>query len=524
MNRLIMVLIFEAFLFSACADLRTDTDITPTPTAINPADQVFGRSKFGNAPFPFWFELTSPEIDALNQKDKAAAGDPDALLALSIFASGNIRETSQYEKIFTRVQTFVNQIKPQLDSQSIFWKKGFLLNRAMHAEFFPQSKEANELTGYDENQSQLTKIFTESRYNCISSSLLYLVLARYCNLQVKGVVLPSHAFVQIESPEGKVIEVETTTPTGFDWKHDESFYKKQARKWFKVRGLPSSSFKDYQNRKIVSPLSLVAFNMHNQHTSSQRMAIVDRYRLLEAMSYLDVDNRGAQFNRVNLYSSEYDYLKSQNDFPTSEAMFQKITPILKELPQRWRSDGEMANWIGRLDFEYASTLKEVGKYPEAFDWIDSSLTILQKSVNDGTLLYDRVVGLILTINSDLGKANKYDSAEAYFYRHKFPKNDEQIRSGLTSFYEKWVRELWTKNVWEKVIEKLQRELEYVDMENRKNVMENIYTAYQNWAITMENQGNWLEARNALNNCLEKYPNTKKCSSHLEKLKTEHGFE
>ena len=88
--------------------------------------------------------------------------------------------------------------------------------------------------------------------------MLYMILARYFNMNVKGVLLHTHAFVQIESQKGKIIEVETTSANGYSRMHNKKFYKNQAGKWFKFRGLRSST---YNERKKITVIVCIDYGI-----------------------------------------------------------------------------------------------------------------------------------------------------------------------------------------------------------------------------------------------------------------------
>ena len=86
--------------------------------------------------------------------------------------------------------------------------------------------------------SRITGIFDKGNYNCISSAMLYAILARSFDLPVRGVTVPTHAFIEMGLPGAKILEVETTSDTGYDWVHDAKFYDQASAKWAADRGLP----------------------------------------------------------------------------------------------------------------------------------------------------------------------------------------------------------------------------------------------------------------------------------------------
>ena len=78
-------------------------------------------------------------------------------------------------------------------------------------------------TEYQEEQSRFDQIFVSGRYNCISSSALFLVLARAVNLRVFGVVTENHSYVlAYDNNNDVIIHIETTNKEyGVRIFHDE---------------------------------------------------------------------------------------------------------------------------------------------------------------------------------------------------------------------------------------------------------------------------------------------------------------
>ena len=71
------------------------------------------------------------------------------------------------------------------------------------------------LRNYSELQTRVDEIFVSGRYNCVSSAILYMVLAQSVGLDVEGVMTRKHAFVTVAAGSER-IDVETTNRFGFD--------------------------------------------------------------------------------------------------------------------------------------------------------------------------------------------------------------------------------------------------------------------------------------------------------------------
>jgi len=69
--------------------------------------------------------------------------------------------------------------------------------------------------GYEAQQTDLSKILDTGRFNCVSSAVLYDVLARRLGLEVRAVEIPGHVFAVVyDGP--KSVDVETTNALGFN--------------------------------------------------------------------------------------------------------------------------------------------------------------------------------------------------------------------------------------------------------------------------------------------------------------------
>ena len=181
-------------------------------------DLSYDRSLCGKSPLPFWFTLTQSEIDALQNSEKAKTGDPVILLSLALIASGNVRKAEDFKRYHNRMSQFVDAVRPVIENADDFWQKGNLLYTHMRKEFLVDDS-SSELAGYEFGQSQLSVVFEKGTYNCISSGILYTILGRWFDMQVDGVLTRGHAFVQLTAPDGKKLELETTSRNGFDWIH-----------------------------------------------------------------------------------------------------------------------------------------------------------------------------------------------------------------------------------------------------------------------------------------------------------------
>jgi len=287
------------------------------------------RAGFAAPGQPTWTALTDFEHALIQRFDNQTSAMANDLLDLYLLASGDIRFGQQAQVFQSQIDTFFVQHDDVLrigDER----ERGAELLRRMHSHFL-NTDQRSSLAGYDADQSQLSELLRTGIYNCISSGLLYLVLAERAGLNSAGVIMPSHAYVQITLEDGHVAEVETTTAEGFDVIRDQAFFNRQASDWFESRRLAVPSFADYEQRRVVSAAGLGYESMWSQHTTDTRMLYADRMRLAEIRGVLQSDQADAQHNRLVYYYREADYLRRQDNMLLQRELLSRIDPLLADL-------------------------------------------------------------------------------------------------------------------------------------------------------------------------------------------------
>ena len=203
----------------------------------------------------------------------------------------------------------------------------------MHRTFFPGEKA--ELGGYDFYQSRITGIFTGGHYNCLSSAVLYAVLARGFGMPVRAAFVPTHVFVEMGTPGGKIIEVETTSATGFDWIHDAALLQGAGGDLVgDQRGLRPTTLDEYQHRKIVEPYRLMAEAMLNSHRGESDQ---DRSRAGRAGGRRrSRRSRGAAGPDPRLHNEGHDLYEAKA-WRTMARLFDTVRPAVTRSARRART-------------------------------------------------------------------------------------------------------------------------------------------------------------------------------------------
>jgi hypothetical protein len=115
------------------------------------------------------------------------------------------------------------------------------------------------LKSYSALQTRLDTLLQNGRYNCVSSAVLYLVLGRAVDLDVRGVLTRDHAFATVQAG-GDSWDVETTNPYGFDPGSRREFHDQ----FGKLTGFAYVPARNYRDRTGIGPLELVSLILSNR--------------------------------------------------------------------------------------------------------------------------------------------------------------------------------------------------------------------------------------------------------------------
>ena len=173
------------------------------------------------------------------------------------------------------------------------------------------------LSQYIENQTKLTTMFEKGTYNCVSSSILYMALAKAAGLKVIPQKTPSHAFCSVYI-NGEKIDVETTNPFGFNpgTKHELTSQNNQK----KYAIIPKIK---YQNRTEISQknlVSLIAANLYGAYLKKNNFTKAIPLAL-SRMNYLQTENEEIKNDARNdldiIFTNYTIVLENKNQYETS---------------------------------------------------------------------------------------------------------------------------------------------------------------------------------------------------------------
>lgn len=471
---------------------------------------------------PIWSELTEFEVSAINKLSAAERGEPDALLALYLLSSGDLRNQSDYLKILKHIDEWVETVRPEVLSETTDWDRGFRLHRMMHESFFLGGNiDENDGEGYDAEQSQLSEVFRSKKFNCVSASLLFTVLAHKFDYKTQGVMLPSHVFIELEIDKNKIVEVETTSAEGFDWVHDEEFYEESASQdWFDQRELAPSTYEDYQEREIISPYELGVQNMKNQHVRPGRMDYEDRMRLVELVSELDYKDVNSHKVRLGFYAREYARLRAIENYASLDEMYSRITPFLKRMETHSLRDSEIDNMLAWIQSQQVLAAIMNGRVDEgvtlAYQYIDQ----MNPAIDDFNKVVNNIYVALSKHVENLLEAKEFIKARQVFAGRE---NDCVLQAACVNafrqIYSKWASSYWDSSDWPQVIAMYADFLNYESTGKAADLFkENMQSAFLNWSIEFIKTEDWLGASEVLKQCVIESPSSRRCQARLQKLK------
>lgn len=455
---------------------------------------TISRTEFGQNAYPIWSPLSFFERQTIGERHAAEAGDPDALLALYIMASGR-HSVNDYQTIKKQIDAFIRTLQDRTDGMLDPWQQGELLNGAMHHAFFKtpaQKDKSSDDSGeeqsappnnYNIDQSTLTTIFSQNTFNCISSSLLYAVLARHLNFDGRGVMLPSHAFIQLDFNDGKSAEVETTSATGYDKHHDAEFYQRSADAWFNPRGLAPSTYEDYLSRELIPFWQLGTRNMLHQHTHPKRMNDIDRGRLAEISAFIDPSHEPAQINRMHYYTTEASNLAEKQQWQDLTRLLSTVIEQLSLDTPSFSHNEQLQNsffWLNLISIE---------AYAQRLD-LESTVNAIEAAnnlaYNDERLsrVKNRSVDALNTLLKNAVTLKDFNSGLYAITSIEMIISDHpHYAEALEWFYNQWAKFYWDTESWPDAVAILEDYLAQPYLPNDiGKTQTNLANAYKNWVL------------------------------------------
>jgi len=253
-------------------------------------------------------EAPSQAIDVLNsleQFDLAFDIHPDEMALLkdaedgtldnwsfaeaSLISSGVI-DADQRATLLEQLDTITEQARIATENENGSFDKGRVLLEWLHKQSMGE--------GYVEAQTDMSEVLREKHYNCVSSATLYNIVGKRLGLDARGIEVPDHAFTILYDGTDHV-DVETTTPGGFDPARDRAAMNAFAR----TTGYTYISDKHRAKRREIDDVGMVALTYYNHGVTATQAddfagALLYYFRALS----LDPRNKSAIKNTLAVLS------------------------------------------------------------------------------------------------------------------------------------------------------------------------------------------------------------------------------
>lgn len=150
------------------------------------------------------------------------------------------------------------------------WSQEFLATEAARDDE-PKRAEAllrflhKRLKTYSTNQTRLDVLVDRGTFNCVSSALAFMILGRDAGLDVQAVATEDHAFALVRFEGGREVDVETTTPYGYDPGTKTEFTTSFGQTGFAY--VPPGN---YKARKTIGDRQLLGLLVQNRMSDHQR--------------------------------------------------------------------------------------------------------------------------------------------------------------------------------------------------------------------------------------------------------------
>ena len=261
-----------------------------------PGQEVEHSSRFTHSSGEVFDLAPSDQLnDFLGSSARLSTGD---LIEIALIFSG----VSQEHRVGYRSQilNLIADSKMSVEADSSPYEKGEAILAFLHASVFGR---------YDESQTYLDVLLDSGLYNCVSSSVLYAIFAREYGLELHGTITKDHAFCTLVIDD-ESIDVETTTPAGFDPGRKTEFFDSFGN----LTGYSYVPPSNYRDRTKADERELFALILHNrislldaQERFRESLSLsIDRHAFLQTESTFqnivrEIGNLVAVLNRERRY-------------------------------------------------------------------------------------------------------------------------------------------------------------------------------------------------------------------------------
>jgi len=257
----------------------------------------------------------------------------------------------------------------------------------------------NLFTSYSVTQTRVDTALESGIYNCVSSAVLYLALARSVGLSVAGVRTTDHAFATV-LVNGQQLDVETTNPYGFN----PGARKEFADSFGRITGYTYVPPGNYQDRRVIGEkelLSLILYNRVSEYIDGRQFKdalqpAVSAFTLMgteETRKVMTI----AFSNYITWLGSRQDFLQAAQFVDAVRASFGQTVAI--DQPRQDLYHNWVVSLLDSREYQDAETLLSQAAARAALDeadWTSLSVAVVQREAqaegdNNGSIAAAEIV-------------------------------------------------------------------------------------------------------------------------------------
>jgi len=260
--------------------------------------------------------------------------------------------------------------------------------------------------------------------------------------------------------------------------------------------------------------------MWSQHTSTDRMAYVDRMRMAEIRGFLQSDDIDAQKNRLNFYLQELSYLNREQQTGDAIRLSELIANYVDGLNYLTRHDPMLQSlWLG-VQTEIALAQIRAGELSRGFTLTKRLLDDLAANPSSEQHF---AANLMVVLSHYIAQSLRVDNYAQLRLSLIGLEADcvasEACGESLTQLYANWAQQFWNQKDWTSASRILTEYTQLgINSQNSTILKTNAETAYVNQAKELLWDEDWETALSQLQICVDSLPGEQRCTQQIRHIK------
>jgi tetratricopeptide (TPR) repeat protein len=359
----------------------------------------------------------------------------DFTLIEAAFAASGLPERADLERFQRKFEGILDRARVVAAEHDTDYQRARAVFKLLHKEVFKS---------YAIHAVDMVSLFNRGDYNCVSATIVFNAVLGGLNMESQGILVPSHAF-SVVRVDGRWVDVETTSPSGFNPARTSDEY----RKLLKTYGL-DGSFYETRDGKKVAKTGLIKEVQGTRQPVSNLTLVAVIYNNLGAARVRDADLEGAlsAFTKASALSKESSQFRKARDALINNLIVDLIDAreyrraiIVCKAAQKINGLGTMVTanlqkWSVHAWSKMAIVEEDAGHYRESVAVYDEAL---RSHPGSRILIHNRKSAYIAWALARLRKAQYRESATVILATLKLYKDDPLVQKNYLAIVQKYVR-------------------------------------------------------------------------------------